>query len=156
MPTLSLSAAVDFGKYGGKEGEKLYSPLVEQAEADYVLAFELMEALRALPYLKKDGLMITNTQKILPMPVITGAAKYPEDAEQVVRAHGRTVAYDALALAEQCGTSRAVNTVLLGTLSKHLPFSEEQWLNALKNCVPVKHLQANLAAFELGRAAKED
>lgn len=130
--------------------ERLYSTIVEQEQADFVLAFETLEALRALPYLKKDGLMIVNTQQILPMPVITGAAEYPEDALARVRAAADTVAFDAVGIAEQCGTFRAANVVLLGVLAKRMQFPAEQWREAIRALVKPQFAQWNLDAFEEG------
>lgn len=130
--------------------ERLYSTIVEQEQADFVLAFETLEALRALPYLKKDGLMIVNTQQILPMPVITGAAEYPEDALARVRAAADTVALDAVGIAEQCGTFRAANVVLLGALAKRMQFPAEQWREAIRALVKPQFAQWNVDAFEEG------
>ena len=106
--------------------------------------------LRALPYLKKDGLMIVNTQQILPMPVITGAAEYPEDALARVRAAADTVALDAVGIAEKCGTFRAANVVLLGVLAKRMQFPAEQWREAIRALVKPQFAQRNLDAFEAG------
>ena len=130
--------------------ERLYSTIVEQEQADFVLAFETLEALRALPYLKKDGLMIVNTQQILPMPVITGAAEYPEDALARVRAAADTGALAAVGIAEQCGTFRAANVVLLGVLAKRMQFPAEQWREAIRALVKPQFAQWNLDAFEEG------
>ena len=130
--------------------ERLYSTIVEQEQADFILAFETLEALRALPYLKKDGLMIVNTQQILPMPVITGAAEYPEDALARVRAAADTVALDAVGIAEKCGTFRAANVVLLGVLAKRMQFPAEQWREAIRALVKPQFAQRTLDAFEAG------
>ena len=92
-----------------KYGDKVYSPIVDRGEADIILAFELLEAYRALPYLKKDGKMIVNSQKIDPMPVITGAAKYPEDIEKKLSKDADTIVVDALAKAKE-----AKQSLLLG------------------------------------------
>ncbi len=101
-------------------GEGVCSPLVETAQADYVIAFEQMEAVRALPYLKAGGTVITNTQKISTMPVVTGAAAYPDDLMERLDKSARVIPMDALALAEQAGEARAVNLVLLGALCRDL------------------------------------
>ena len=134
-------------------GEGVCAPLVEAAGADYVLAFEQMEAVRALPYLKAGGTMIVNTQKIPPMPVITGAASYPSDLLSRLEGKCRLVTMDALALAEQAGVARAVNLALLGKLSAMMDFEQQDWLRAIEQCVPQKVLEANLRAFELGSQA---
>ena len=131
-------------------GEKIYSPMIEQKGADYVLAFEELEALRDLTYLKDGGTMIVNTQKILPLPVIIGAAQYPENIVETMKEKANVVALDALPMAEKAGNARAVNTVLLGALAKRLPFEKELWLDALKACVAARFIEANLAAFAGG------
>lgn len=135
-------------------GDKVYSPVIEKGEADAVISFELLEAARCLPYLKKGGHLITSTQQIDPMPVITGAAKYPEDLTEKLSAAGADlVAVDALTLAEQAGTSKAANVVLMGVLASKMDFPEELWQKALEQCVPAKFLELNKNAFELGKNA---
>lgn len=135
-----------------KYGEKVYSPIVEKGEADIVISFELLEAARALPYLKKGGHLITSVQKIDPMPVITGVAGYPENLVEKLSGAGADVtAVDALTLAEQAGTAKASNVVLMGVLSAKMDFPEEVWINALEKCVPPKFLELNKKAFALGR-----
>ena len=138
-------------------GEKVYSPVIDLGEADYIVAFEQLEAARWLPYLKEGGVIVTNTQKMAPLPVITGAAQYPEKLIEKLRAAGaRVEALDALALAEQAGSSKAVNIVLLGALSRLFPdLAEEAWQAALEAVVPQKLLEVNRRAFALGRAAAE-
>lgn len=131
---------------------KVYAPLIEQKGADYVLALEEMEALRALPYLKPGGTMIVNTQQILPMPVITGAAEYPQNVVETLRQTAEVVAIDALPLAREAGNERAVNTVLVGALAKRLSWPKQLWLDALTLNVPERFRKANLAAFEIGYA----
>ena len=135
-------------------GEKVYSPIVDKGEADFVLSFELLEAARWTEYLKKDGVLITNTQKLNPMPVITGAAEYPENLCEKIRALGvKLDAMDALTLALEAGTGKAVNLVLLGRLSKYFDFSREDWMNAIEKSVPQKFLEVNKKAFLLGAEA---
>ena len=137
-----------------KYGDKVYSPVVEKGEADAVISFELLEAARALPYLKKGGTIVTSTQQIDPMPVITGAAAYPEGLEQKIKDKGvNLIAVDAFSLAEQAGTAKASNVVLMGVLSTKLGFPEELWQQAVEKCVPAKFLDLNKKAFELGRNA---
>ncbi len=131
-------------------GEGVCSPLVETAMADYVIAFEQMEAMRALPYLKAGGTVITNTQKISPMPVVMGTAKYPEDLIEQLEAKARVIKMDALAMAEQAGEARAVNLVLLGALCREMGSDKAAWEKAIAACVKEKLLAVNLKAFELG------
>ncbi len=131
-------------------GEKVFAPLVSVGCADYLLAFEELEAARAAYFLKPGGALIVNTQRILPMPVITGAAKYPEEPLCPTEDVCRMQRLDALAIAERCGSQRAVNLVLLGALSKHLPWEKEVWHKAIAACVPPKTLDINIAAFDAG------
>ena len=135
-------------------GEKVYSPVIDKGEADFIVSFELLEAARWTEYLKPGGKIVVNTQQISPMPVITGAAEYPQGlAEQMQEAGLDVDAFDALALAEQAGSSKAVNIVLMGHLSRHFDFTEEEWLEALEKSVPAKFLELNKTAFKLGRNA---
>jgi indolepyruvate ferredoxin oxidoreductase beta subunit len=132
--------------------EPVHSPLVEQGGADAILALERLEALRALPYLKDGGLMVVGSQEILPLPVITGAVEYPKDIDDRLAAHGNVRVIDALSIAEKIGVPRAANVVLMGVLSRALPFSTRDWEDAIRACVPMRFTDANLAAFEAGRA----
>ena len=133
-----------------KYGEKVFSPVIDEGEADIILAFELLEAYRALPYLKKGGKIIVNTQKIDPMPVITGAMQYPENIEDKLSKKVNLVTADALTLAEKAGNIKAVNVVLIGVLAKSTDIAYEKWIDAIKTTVPEKFLEVNLKAFELG------
>ena len=131
-------------------GDEVYSPIVAMGEADYLLSFEQLEAARAAAFLKDGGVAIVNTQVIWPMPVITGATQYPDNALALIGE--RTIeSADALAIAVECGSQKALNLVLLGMLSKHLPFAEEAWKEAIGACVPAKTLAVNIAAFTRGR-----
>lgn len=134
-------------------GDKVYSPVIDKGEADVIVSFELLEAARWLEYLKPDGQIITNTQEVEPMPVIIGAAEYPRDLAEKMRAAGAKVdAEDFLAMAEEAGSAKAVNIVLMGRLSRHFPeIGEEAWEEALEACVPQKFLAMNKKAFSLGR-----
>ena len=137
-------------------GDKVYSPVIDKGQADIIVSFELLEAARWLSYLAPGGHLVTNTQQIEPMPVITGAAKYPEDLVNKMKAVCANVdAIDALALAESAGSSKAVNVVMMGRLSKHFPFSEEAWVKALGETVPEKFLELNRRAFEAGASGGE-
>ena len=133
-------------------GEKVYSPVIDKGEADVIVSFELLEAARWTEYLKKGGVIITNTQQVNPMPVITGATDYPSDLESKIKAMDINLdAFDALSLAEQAGNSKAVNIVLLGRLSKQFDFTEDEWMQAIEQSVPAKFLELNKKAFLLGR-----
>lgn len=131
-------------------GEEVFAPMVPLGQADYLLSFEMLEAARAAAYLKKDGIAIVNTQRISPMPVVTGAMAYPENPEKLLEGH-RFEATDALKMAIEAGNQKALNLVLLGMLSRHLPFAVEAWEEAIAACVPAKTLAVNLAAFMRGR-----
>ncbi len=139
-----------------KYGEKVYSPVIDKGEADIILAFEQLEALRALPYLKMGGKMIANTQKINPMPVITGAATYPEGILETLSAKVDLTALDALAMAKAAGNTKAVNVVLMGVMAKNTNIPYETWVNAVRECVPAKFLEANLRAFDAGYRYAEE
>ena len=133
-------------------GDKVYSPIVDKGEADFIVSFELLEAARYTEFLKKDGQIVVNTQKIDPMPVITGNAEYPAGLEAKMKAEGFKVdALDCLTLAEKAGTSKAVNIVLMGRLSKYMEFSEEKWMSAIEKLVKPQFLEVNKKAFKLGR-----
>ena len=135
-------------------GEKVYSPVIDKGEADVIISFEQLEAARWVEFLKKDGVIITNTQKMEPMPVITGAAEYPEGLIEKLTAAGAKVdAKDFLALAEEAGSSKAVNIALMGRFSTYFPdITDEQWQDAIEKNVPAKFLELNRKAFEIGRA----
>ena len=139
-----------------KYGEKVYSPVIDKGEADIILAFEQLEALRALPYLKMGGKMIANTQKINPMPVITGAATYPEGILETLSAKVDLTALDALAMAKAAGNTKAVNVVLMGVMAKNTNIPYETWVNAVRECVPAKFLEVNLRAFDAGYRYAEE
>ena len=133
-------------------GEKVYSPIIDEGEADYVISFEILEAARAAKYLKKDGKIISNLQEINPMPVVAGKAEYPVSLADKMKDMGIDIdAFDALEKAEEAGSPKAVNLVLMGRLSKHFGFSEEEWIRTIEKSVPVKFLEMNKRAFKLGR-----
>ena len=135
-------------------GERVFSPIIDRGQADCILSFELLEAARYTEYLKPEGRIIVNSQQINPMPVIAGMAEYPENLEQTMKAAGINVdALDALSLAQEAGSSKAVNLVLMGRLSRHFDFTEEDWMEAIDQSVPPTFLELNKKAFELGRSA---
>lgn len=134
-----------------KYGDAVASPVICKGEADVIISFELLEAARWLPYLKKDGVIVTNTQKINPMPVVTGAAQYPEELVEKMKAAGANViAEDALAIAREAGNEKAVNVALIGLVAHALGFDEDTIREAIRISVPEKFLELNLKAFELG------
>ena len=133
-----------------KFGKKVFSPIISDGDADIILAFEQLEAYRSLSHLKENGVIIVNDQQITPMPVITGAAKYPQNLLERMEKQVRLTKVDALTLAEQAGNTKAVNVVLIGVMAKNTDIPYDTWIEALKETVPEKFLEVNLKAFDLG------
>ena len=134
-------------------GEKVYSPVIDRGEADFIVSFEKLEAARYVEYLKEGGRIVVNTQEIDPMPVIIGAMDYPKDLIGKMQELGIQVdAMDCLALANEAGSAKAVNLVLMGRLSRYFEIPEEKWMKAIEECVPPKFVELNKKAFALGRA----
>ena len=135
-------------------GDKVYSPIIDKGEADFILSFEMLESARYTEYLAKGGKIITNTQQTNPMPVITGAAVYPENLLQKLLDEGFDVdSLDALSLARKAGSDKCVNIVLLGRMSKYFDFTDEEWLDMIEKSVPEKFIELNKKAFMLGKEA---
>ena len=134
-----------------KMGRKVYSPVIEKGEADFLLAFEKLEALRWIDYLKKDGTVVLNDQEIDPMPVITGSTAYPEGIiDKLAGAGARVRSIDALGIAMECGNIKAVNIVLIGLLAGTSSIAKDVWLESLKEAVPQKFLDVNVRTFDAG------
>ncbi len=133
-----------------KYGDKVYSPVIDKGEADVILAFEMLEAYRAMPFLKDGGKIIVNTQEINPMPVITGAASYPENIAEKMSEKVSLISVDAAKSALEAGNIKAVNVVLIGVLAKTSEIPYEDWVETIKATVPEKFLDVNLKAFDLG------
>lgn len=138
-------------------GDKVYSPIIDEGECDYLVSFEKLEAARYISFMKKGGVIVTNTQEIDPMPVITGQAEYPSDILEKVSSLEVTVdSLDCLSIAQEAGSSKAVNIVLMGRLSNYFnDISEEAWEEAIRASVPEKFLTLNLKAFSMGRKGKD-
>jgi indolepyruvate ferredoxin oxidoreductase beta subunit len=131
-------------------GEKVYSPVIAEGEADVLVSFEKMEAVRWVHYVAPEGTVVVNDQEIVP----SGMERYPEGIdEELTKRAPAAHKFDALALAEEAGHSRAVNTVMLGAFSNYLDFTEDEWKQAIEKRVPPKTVDINLKAFELGREA---
>lgn len=131
----------------------VYSPVITDGTADAALAFELLEAYRILPSLKKDGRLIANTQRISPMPVIMGAAEYPREIIGKISSSGLSATFvDALKLAQKAGNQKAINVVLLGVYAAGTDIPKKLWLDTITAVVPQKFLQININAFEAGYA----
>ncbi|HOV27919.1 MAG TPA: indolepyruvate oxidoreductase subunit beta [Pseudobacteroides sp.] len=134
-----------------KLAKKVYSPIIEKGEADIILAFEKLEALRWMEYLKNGGSYIINEQRIDPIPVILGKEKYPDGIiEKIKGVVNKTISVDALPIAKECGNIKAVNVVLLGVLAKETGIDKEIWIESIKETVPKKLQEVNFKAFEAG------
>lgn len=131
-------------------GEKVAEPIVEEGQADVLIAFERLEALRYAHFLKKDGVIIVNDQRIDPMPVVTGVAKYPAGIIEKLSKKYRVVSVDAMDEAIKMGNSRVFNVIILGIAAKNMDFPKEQWIEVIKKTVPPKTIDINVAAFEKG------
>jgi indolepyruvate ferredoxin oxidoreductase beta subunit len=133
-------------------GEKVYSPLISKGEADILLSFEQLETLRWLDYIKPEGKIIVNMQKIMPMAVAIGQGEYPEDIFGVLkRKTDKIYRVDGLGIATKAGNVKAVNVAIIGALSNYLDIPEGIWKEVIENRVPPKTLKVNLTAFEMGR-----
>ena len=134
-----------------KMGRKVYSPLIEAGETNIILAFEKLEALRWVHFLKPDGIMIVNNQVIDPVPVILGLAEYPVGIVETIQAKVTGAVFvDAHRIAKECGNVKASNVVLMGILAGKMEFAKKVWLDAIKDTIPAKFLDLNLKAFEQG------
>ena len=133
-----------------KYGKEVNSPIIDLGEADVILAFEKLEAIRALSYLKIGGKIILNNREIAPMPVITGACEYPMGIVEELSSKADVVSLDAFDLSLKAGSQKAVNVVLIGVLAKSMKIDKQVWLDVIQETVPSKFLELNLKAFELG------
>jgi indolepyruvate ferredoxin oxidoreductase beta subunit len=135
-------------------GDKIYSPLIETGKADIILAFEKMEAVRHIQYLRKNGIVIVNDQQIEPLPVSSGLQQYPDNIWEMLK-EKTTLVYlvDGLGIVQKLNNPRIINIALLGALSKHLDIEESVWQDVIKKRVPQGTEALNLSAFDLGKAA---
>ncbi len=132
-------------------GDKVFSPIIAEGDADFIIAFEELEGLRARHFLKEGGELLLNTQQIMPMPVIIGAKKYPQGIVEKIKKEGINVLeMDALKIANECGNSRAVNTVMIGMLLRRLCVDKDTAKEIIKAVVPAKLLDVNMVAVERG------
>ncbi|MCR5322554.1 MAG: indolepyruvate oxidoreductase subunit beta [Lachnospiraceae bacterium] len=139
-------SVVTFVRYGDKVNE----PIVEEGCADVLIAFERLEALRYAHFLKKDGVLIVNDQRIDPMPVVIGAAKYPENIIEDLEKKYKVLKIDAMDEALKLGNARTFNVIVLGMAARHMDFKKEDWIETIKETVPPKTVEINLKAFEKG------
>ena len=139
-------SVVTFVRYGDKVNE----PIVEEGQADLLIAFEKLEALRYVHFLKEGGSIIVNDQQIDPMPVVIGAAKYPQNILEKLSKTHRVYKADAIEEAKKIGNSKVFNVIILGIAARHMDFSKEEWLSVIEKTVPAKTVEINKKAFELG------
>ncbi len=139
-------SVVTFVRYGNK----VYEPIVEEGQADVLIAFERLEALRYAHFLKKDGVLIVNDQKIAPMTVVTGACEYPSDIIEGLSKKYNVVSIDAMEEARKLGNTRCFNVIILGLAAKSMDFTKEQWLDVIAETVPAKTVDINQKAFVQG------
>lgn len=139
-------SVVTFVRYGDQVAE----PIVEEGQADVLIAFERLEALRYLHFLKKDGVVIVNDWRIDPITVVTGMASYPERILDTLKAARKTVVVEATQEAKKLGAPKAFNIIVLGAAAKHMGFGKENWLRVIETTVPPKTVDVNKRAFEIG------
>lgn len=144
-------SVVTFVRYG----ESVAEPIVEEGQADVLIAFERLEALRYMHFLKEDGVLIVNDQRIDPITVVTGVQSYPEGIIETLKGKYKTYVIDAMKEAKTLGNPKAFNVVVLGMAAKHMEFTKESWLNVIENTVPPKTIDINKKAFLLGFEGKE-
>ena len=141
-------SVVTFVRYGDKVNE----PIVEEGQADVLIAFERLEALRYLHFLKKDGVVIVNDWRIDPITVVTGVAAYPEDVIETLKEKRRAIVVEATAESKKLGAPKAFNLIVLGAAARHMGFEKEDWLRVIETTVPPKTIEVNKQAFEIGYA----
>ncbi|MDE7031095.1 MAG: indolepyruvate oxidoreductase subunit beta [Lachnospiraceae bacterium] len=141
-------SVVTFVRYGDAVAE----PIVEEGQADVLIAFERLEALRYAHFLKKDGVIIVNDQRIDPITVVTGTAQYPENIIETLKKEHNVVAVDAMDEARKLGNTKIFNTIIVGVAAKRMDFEKNQWLEVIEATVPPKTVDINKAAFEAGYA----
>jgi indolepyruvate ferredoxin oxidoreductase beta subunit len=139
-------SVVTFVRYG----EKVAEPIVEEGQADVLIAFERLEAMRYVQYLKEDGVLIVNDQRIDPMPVVTGAAQYPENIIENLSKKYKVYSIDAQSEALKMGNPKVFNIIVLGMAAKHMNFTKEEWLDVIEKTVPPKTIDINKQAFIKG------
>lgn len=134
-------------------GEKVYSPLIAEGDADMIFSFELLEAMRNAHYLKKDGFIVASNEKIVPNSVYVGGPQYPQDPQALLKNlfNDRFYCIDADSIAKEIGNFRFANVVLVGAVASLMKLSDESMLQAIKNMVPPKSLEGNIAAFKKGK-----
>ena len=145
-------SVVTFVRYG----DHVEEPIVEEGCADVLIAFERLEALRYIHFLKPDGVLIVNDVRIDPMPVVMGAAEYPEGILERIREAHTVYAVDAGKEAVALGNARCFNTIVLGLAARHMDYTKEEWISVIEKTVPPKTVELNLKAFERGYELGQD
>lgn len=131
-------------------GEKVDEPIVEEGQADVLIAFERLEALRYAHFLKKDGVIIINDQRIDPITVVTGMAEYPDGIIETLKGRYKVISVDAMGEAKKLGNPKVFNSIIIGVAARHMDFDHEKWLQVIKDTVPPKTVDINTKAFEVG------
>ena len=134
-------------------GDKVYEPIVEEGQADVLIAFERLEAMRYAHFLKKDGVLIVNDQRMDPMPVVMGACEYPADILETLEKEHRVISIDAMEEAKKLGNARVFNTIIIGVAAKNMDFEKQEWLDVIAETVPEKTVELNQKAFSVGYEA---
>lgn len=142
-------SVVTFVRYG----EKVAEPIVEEGQVDVLIAFEKLEALRYSHFLKKDGVLVVNEQRIEPITVVTGAAQYPDNIVEGLEQEHTVYKMDAMEEAKRLGNSKVFNIIVLGMAARHMDFSKEAWLEVIEKTVPPKTIEINQKAFLAGYGA---
>lgn len=139
-------SVVTFVRYGDNVAE----PIVEEGQADVLIAFERLEALRYIHFLKKDGSVIVNDWRIDPITVVTGVAQYPENIIDTLKEKRNTIVVEATEEAKKLGAPRTFNVIVLGAAAKYMGFDKDEWLDVIETTVPPKTIEINKKAFEIG------
>ena len=131
-------------------GEKVSEPVVEEGNADILISFEKLEAMRYAHFLKKDGKIIVNDCKIEPMTVVTCAASYPENVIETLKEKHSVTVISGNEIAKELGNPKVLNSVVLGVAAKAIGFNKEDWISVIEKTVPVKTIELNKKAFLKG------
>lgn len=134
-------------------GETVYSPLVPKGKADFIVSFEALELVRKLDFLAPNGTAIVNMLQINPSTVDIGLAEYPTDLSDWLKKNiPNCIQINSEAALKEVGSQKAINILMLGVLSKHLEFKQEDWEKAITSVVKEKFVEMNLKAFKLGQS----
>ena len=131
-------------------GKKVYEPVVEEGQADVIIAFERLEAMRYVHYLKKDGILVINDCRIDPMTVVIGAMQYPDNVIENLQKTNNVYSIDAQGIAKELGNSKVLNSVVLGYSAEFIGFDKDVWLQTVADTVPPKTVDLNICAFNRG------